>query len=59
MQVSFILVFKPEEHVDYVCDLVCVTEREKFLLPIKAIGARGNSNYSILKYDALRNIGYS
>nr|KAJ3422705.1 CDP-diacylglycerol--glycerol-3-phosphate 3-phosphatidyltransferase [Polyrhizophydium stewartii] len=41
MEIPFIVKFKPEENVDYVCNLVCETEREKFLLPIRAIGARG------------------
>ncbi|KAI9356512.1 hypothetical protein DFJ73DRAFT_958267 [Zopfochytrium polystomum] len=41
MEVQFMLTFNPEEKVDYVYNLVCITEREKFLLPIRAIGARG------------------
>ncbi|KAH6588049.1 hypothetical protein BASA50_010912 [Batrachochytrium salamandrivorans] len=41
MGVSFIVKFKPEENIDYSHSLVCVTEREKFILPIKAMGARG------------------
>ncbi|KAJ3029566.1 UNVERIFIED_CONTAM: hypothetical protein HDU68_011780 [Siphonaria sp. JEL0065] len=41
MEAQFLLKFVPEERVDYVYNLVCVTEREKFLLPIRAYGARG------------------
>ncbi|XP_071959113.1 hydrocephalus-inducing protein homolog isoform X2 [Antedon mediterranea] len=32
--------FIPEEKKDYIHELVCVTEREKFIVPVKAIGAR-------------------
>ncbi|KAJ3416712.1 hypothetical protein HDV05_000542 [Chytridiales sp. JEL 0842] len=41
MEVQFLLRFTPEENIDYAYNLVCVTEREKFLLPIRAYGARG------------------
>jgi hypothetical protein len=41
MEVSFIVKFKPEENVDYMHNLICVTDREKFIVPIKSIGARG------------------
>jgi hypothetical protein len=41
MQISFVLQFKPEEQIDYKYNLVCITDREKFLVPIRAIGARG------------------
>ena len=40
MEVSFILKFYPEEKKDYSYNIVCKTEREKFLLPVQAIGAR-------------------
>jgi len=41
MTVEYILTFKPEQVREYKCDLVCVTEREKFLLPVRAFGLRG------------------
>jgi len=41
MEVQYIITFTPEENVDYKYNLVCITEREKFLVPIVAIGARG------------------
>lgn len=41
MEVQFLLTFNPEEKVDYSYNIVCVTEREKFILPVRAIGARG------------------
>ncbi|GCB60596.1 hypothetical protein scyTo_0014197 [Scyliorhinus torazame] len=40
MTTTFKLVFVPEENKDYIHELICVTEREKFLVPVKAIGAR-------------------
>ncbi|KAJ3206444.1 hypothetical protein HDU82_004517 [Entophlyctis luteolus] len=41
IEVQFLLKFSPEDKIDYSYNLVCITEREKFLLPIRAIGARG------------------
>ena len=41
MEVQYVVKFTPEERVDYVHELICVTEREKFIVPIKAVGARG------------------
>lgn len=41
IDVSYILTFTPQERVDYSYNLECVTEREKFLVPIQAIGVRG------------------
>ncbi|KAI9002678.1 hypothetical protein BC832DRAFT_104056 [Gaertneriomyces semiglobifer] len=40
MEVSYLLRFTPEALMDYKYDLICVTEREKFVVPIQAIGAR-------------------
>ena len=40
MEVCFILSFKPQEVRDYSWDLVCSTEREKFVVPIRAVGMR-------------------
>ena len=36
----FKIQFTPEEIKDYTHELLCITEREKFLVPIRAIGAR-------------------
>ena len=41
MEVGYVLQFRPESEVDYTYNLVCITDREKFLVPVKAIGARG------------------
>ncbi|KAJ3215867.1 hypothetical protein HDU67_010224 [Dinochytrium kinnereticum] len=41
MEVQFLLIFTPEEDTDYFCNLVCITDRERFLVPIRGYGARG------------------
>jgi hypothetical protein len=41
MEIPFVVKFTPEENTDYIHNLVCETEREKFIVPIRAIGARG------------------
>lgn len=40
MDTVFIIQFTPDEKKDYTHELICITEREKFLVPVKAIGAR-------------------
>ena len=40
MEISFLVKFSPEAKIDYSYDLVVVTEREKFIVPIVAIGKR-------------------
>jgi hydrocephalus-inducing protein len=40
MDISFIVRFSPEAKIDYSFDLVIVTEREKFVVPIFATGKR-------------------
>ncbi|NXX95861.1 HYDIN protein, partial [Centropus bengalensis] len=37
---TFRILFTPEESKDYFHQLTCITEREKFVVPIRAIGAR-------------------
>ncbi|KAM9214466.1 hydrocephalus-inducing protein homolog [Leptosomus discolor] len=37
---TFRIVFIPDENKDYFHQLICITEREKFIVPIRAIGAR-------------------
>jgi hypothetical protein len=41
MVIPFIVQFTPEENTDYVHNLLCETERERFIVPIRVIGARG------------------
>lgn len=40
IEITFIVRFSPEAKIDYTYDLVVVTEREKFIVPIKATGKR-------------------
>jgi hydrocephalus-inducing protein len=40
MEVAYLLKFTPEEKVDYAYDLICRSEREQFIVPIRATGAR-------------------
>eukprot|EP00940_MAST-03C_sp_MAST-3C-sp2_P003012 g3012.t1 len=40
MRISYTVTFKPHEVKDYACDLVCITEREKFVVPVRAAGRR-------------------
>ncbi|KAH0619415.1 hypothetical protein JD844_000028 [Phrynosoma platyrhinos] len=70
MPSTFHIIFTPEENKDYFHELTCITEREKFIVPIRAIGARGildfpdQINFSTcpVKYNTqktllVRNIG--
>ena len=41
IEAQFILSFTPEQYVDYSCELLCETDREQFIVPVNAIGARG------------------
>ncbi|EGZ27383.1 hypothetical protein PHYSODRAFT_450123, partial [Phytophthora sojae] len=38
MEIAFALDFMPQEVTDYAIDLVCCTERERFLLPVRVRG---------------------
>lgn len=40
MEVAYIVRFAPEAKIDYSYDLTVVTERETFIVPIRAIGCR-------------------
>lgn len=41
MTVEFVVKFSPEEYIDYAFQLICITDRERFMVPIYARGARG------------------
>ena len=41
MEICYVVKFKPELIQDYACELVCTTDREKFVVPIQALGPRG------------------
>jgi hypothetical protein len=45
MDVIYRIIFTPTEKQDYEFDLVVLTEREKFLVPIRSIGSRGGLIY--------------
>ncbi|KAJ8247378.1 hypothetical protein GJAV_G00245700 [Gymnothorax javanicus] len=72
MASTFTILFTPPENKDYAHRLICVTEREKFEVPIRAIGARAILDFpdhlhfplNPVKYPAqktllVRNIGNS
>lgn len=40
LSLTFRVVFQPDEHKDYNHEVVVVTERERFLIPVRAIGPR-------------------
>lgn len=53
MEISFIIRFSPEAKIDYNYDLTIVSEREKFIVPIVAIGKRAMIDFpDILDFDA-------
>ncbi|NXG68880.1 HYDIN protein, partial [Baryphthengus martii] len=67
---TFRILFTPEENKDYFHQLICITERERFIVPIRAIGARAILDfpdqlnfstcpvkYSTQKTLLVRNIG--
>lgn len=41
MDVSYLLIFTPDNSVDYSYHLECVTDRERFFVPFQAFGAAG------------------
>ena len=53
MSASFEIQFTPDEKKEYVWDLVVETEREKFLVPIRAFG----SFTFFFKFEALQKRG--
>ena len=40
METTFMVRFKPNQRTDYIHELTCITEREKFVIPVKGVGAR-------------------
>ena len=70
MEVAFTITFTPEEKREYKYDLVCVTEREKFVVPIRVGGTRAVFDFpdelilptapvksSVAKPFVVRNVG--
>lgn len=48
MEVCYKVVFQPDSTADFEGELYFVTERERFMLPIKATGARGKGSFQSL-----------
>ena len=46
MEVSYLIKFTPEAKVDISYDLVVITEREKFTVPIRGIGCKVNLEFT-------------
>ena len=46
MEVNYLIKFTPEAKVDISYDLVVITEREKFTVPIRGIGCKVNIEYT-------------
>ena len=40
MDVKFTFQFRPQAKIDYKYDLICSTERERFIIPVRAVGSR-------------------
>lgn len=40
MEISYVIKFSPEAKSDYSYDLMVLTEREKFIVPVRAVGCR-------------------
>ncbi|XP_018113574.1 hydrocephalus-inducing protein-like [Xenopus laevis] len=55
----FRILFTPEKNKDYFHELVCVTEREKCVVPVQAIGARALLDFPDQLYFPLCAIKYN
>ena len=64
MGATFTVQFTPDSDNDFHYDLVCTTEREKFIVPVKTIGSRGvieapddiNFTKAPIKFPSTKNI---
>ena len=45
MEVGFNITFSPEELKDYGCSLICRTDRERFIVPVRAYGPRAHLDF--------------
>jgi hydrocephalus-inducing protein len=52
MEVSYTVRFSPEAKIDYSFDLTVVTERERFIVPIRAVGCK-----ALLDFPDVLNFG--
>jgi hydrocephalus-inducing protein len=70
MEASYLVIFTPDEKKDYHLELVCTTERERFVVPVRAVGVRALLDFpdeihfpsSPVKYSSsktilVRNVG--
>ena len=48
IEIYYLIKFKPQEIKEYSLDLVCSTEREKFLYPIRVLGHQPQVPYGPL-----------
>lgn len=64
VETTYILRFRPDEDKDYADELVCVTERERFVVPVRAVGARAaldlpdrvDFGSAVVKAEAVRTL---
>ena len=53
METKFMIRFSPEAKIDYKYELIVVTEREKFIVPIVAVGKRAMIDFpDVLDFGA-------
>ena len=45
MEITYVVKFSPEAKSDYAYDLMVITEREKFIVPIRARGCRAKLDF--------------
>lgn len=58
MVATYVVKFTPDEHIDYSYKIVCITEREKFCIQLKAIGARGLMSFILGLIDLPDEISF-
>ncbi|XP_074864560.1 hydrocephalus-inducing protein homolog isoform X2 [Carettochelys insculpta] len=59
MASTFRILFTPEENKDYIHQVICITEREKFIVPIRGIGARAILDFPDQLYFSTCPVKYS
>ena len=45
LAITYTIYFRPEEDTDYECHLIAMTEQEKFIVPVTALGSRGHLHF--------------
>lgn len=59
IEIYYLIKFKPQEIKEYSLDLVCSTEREKFLYPIRVLGHQPQVLYGPSTFFYLLKYSYS